>query len=167
MLMLLRQLLSILILPFTVTVIVPGVLLRPGGAPGPVPARVAGGVVIALGLALVARTVWHFAVRGRGTLAPWDPPRRLVVDGVYRYVRNPMITGVLLVLLGEALFFASSALAVWLAEFFAINAVYIPLLEEPMLARRFGEDYEAYRRNVPRWVPRLTPWSAAELRGGA
>jgi len=115
-------------------------------------------VIIALGLTLVCVTVWHFATVGRGTLAPWDPPRRLVVVGVYRHVRNPMISGVLVILLGEALALRSLGVLAWAVTFLAINMTYIPLLEEPLLLRRFGEDYQAYRRNVPRWVPRAKPW---------
>lgn len=159
----LRHLLSILLLPFTVTVVVPAVLLRQGRADASLAGMLGGVVLMGLGLAMAARTIAHFAQQGRGTLAPWDPPRRLVVSGIYRYVRNPMITGVLLVLAGESLFFASRAVAMWVAEFWVINAIYIPLLEEPMLARRFGADYELYRRNVPRWIPRLSPWDPAPL----
>jgi protein-S-isoprenylcysteine O-methyltransferase Ste14 len=159
--MIVRHLLSILLLPFTVAVIVPIVLLgarTPGSSPLGV---VSGGVVMLLGLGLVGRTIAHFATRGQGTLAPWDPPRRLVVTGIYRYARNPMITGVLLVLVGESLLFASTRVATWAAVVFAVNAVYLPLVEEPDLVSRFGEDYEEYRRHVPRWVPRLTPWHPA------
>ena len=73
-------------------------------------------------------------------------------------MRNPMITGVLLVLVRESLFFASTAVATWAAVFFGLNATYIPLFEEPGLARRFGADYELYKRHVPRWIPRTSPW---------
>jgi protein-S-isoprenylcysteine O-methyltransferase Ste14 len=92
-------------------------------------------------------------------LAPWDPPRRLVVRGPYRYVRNPMISGVVLVLFGEALVLLSRPHLWWALVFLGINAVYIPLVEEPMLADRFGGDYQEYRRNVPRLLPRLRPWT--------
>lgn len=78
--------------------------------------------------------------------------------GPYRYVRNPMISGVLLVLFGEALILLSRAHLMWALTFLAINAVYIPLLEEPLLASRFGSAYDEYRRNVPRLFPRLRPW---------
>jgi protein-S-isoprenylcysteine O-methyltransferase Ste14 len=71
-----------------------------------------------------------------------------------------MITGVLSVLLGEGLVLGSSAILVTAAIFFAVNATYIPLVEEPGLVERFGDEYLAYRRNVPRWVPRIRPWSA-------
>src|SRR5204862_5613266 len=96
---------------------------------------VLGGVVLgAVGLALFTASVFYFWSRGRGTLAPWDPPRQFVVDGPYRFVRNPMISGVLLVLLAEACILRSRAHAEWMALFAAINAMYIPILEEPMLA---------------------------------
>ncbi|GDY30584.1 methyltransferase family protein [Gandjariella thermophila] len=117
-----------------------------------------GGLAALAGLALVVRTVRLFATEGSGTLAPWDPPRRMVVRGPYRYVRNPMISGVMAILLGETLALGSPALAVWFAAFVAVNAAYIPLMEEPGLTRRFGADYVAYRRAVPRWLPRLHPW---------
>jgi protein-S-isoprenylcysteine O-methyltransferase Ste14 len=119
---------------------------------------VLGATLIVLGLLLVTRTVALFAAVGRGTLAPWDPTSRLVVRGPYRYVRNPMISGVLFILLGEAALLGSEPLLVWFLIVLAANAVYLPLIEEPDLKRRFGEDYERYRAQVPRWVPRLRPW---------
>jgi protein-S-isoprenylcysteine O-methyltransferase Ste14 len=82
----------------------------------------------------------------------------LVVQGVYRHVRNPMISGVNAILLGEAIMAASLPLAGWFLVFAVANIIYIPLAEEPGLVKRFGEDYEQYRRNVPRWIPRLTAW---------
>jgi protein-S-isoprenylcysteine O-methyltransferase Ste14 len=119
----------------------------------------AGATMIGAGLTLMYRTISLFAREGEGTLAPWDPTRKLVVRGPYRYVRNPMIVGVLAVVLGEAALFGSPALAAWAALFFAINAVWFPVVEEPGLVRRFGDDYEDYRRHVPRWLPRRTPWA--------
>ena len=118
-----------------------------------------GVALMGAGLALMYRTIALFAREGEGTLAPWDPTRKLVVRGPYRFVRNPMIVGVLSVVLGEAALFGSPALLVWGATFFALNAVWFPLVEEPGLVERFGDDYEAYRRNVPRWLPRRTPWN--------
>jgi protein-S-isoprenylcysteine O-methyltransferase Ste14 len=117
-----------------------------------------GALLLGLGLLLMARTIALFATAGEGTLAPWDPPRRLVVRGIYRRVRNPMISGVLFVLLGEAAVAGSPALLGWFALFFTLNAIYIPLVEERGLLSRFGEDYETYRRHVPRWLPRPRPW---------
>jgi protein-S-isoprenylcysteine O-methyltransferase Ste14 len=83
------------------------------------------------------------------------------VQGVYRHVRNPMIAGVFFVLLGEAACGAALPLAVWAAVFIVGNLIYMPLVEEPGLVKRFGEDYEEYRRNVPRWFPRKTAWVPA------
>jgi protein-S-isoprenylcysteine O-methyltransferase Ste14 len=164
--MLLRQALAILILPFTVTVIIPFLLLRDGAGEPAMPFRTSGVILFVLGLFLAANTIWHFVTRGRGTLAPWDPTRRLVTSGIYRYARNPMITGVFLILLGESLWFASGELAVWAAVFFTINAAYIPLVEEKGLVDRFGAEYETYKRHVPRWVPRVSPWDGKDLPGG-
>jgi len=120
----------------------------------------AGAIMIGAGLSLMYRTISLFAREGEGTLAPWDPTRKLVVRGPYRFVRNPMIVGVLAVVLGEAALFGSPALAIWAVVFFAVNAVWFPLVEEPGLVQRFGQDYETYRRHVPRWLPRRTPWTA-------
>jgi protein-S-isoprenylcysteine O-methyltransferase Ste14 len=115
--------------------------------------------LIAVGLLLVTATIRLFASVGRGTLAPWDPTTRLVVRGPYRYVRNPMISGVLFILLGEAALFGSVQLLVWFAAVLAVNAVYLPLVEEPGLRRRFGEDYVTYQAEVPRWLPRPKRWN--------
>jgi protein-S-isoprenylcysteine O-methyltransferase Ste14 len=114
-------------------------------------------LLAAVGLSLMGATIGLFVRVGRGTLAPWSPTRRLVVQGPYRWVRNPMISGVLFVLLGETLLFRSPALLAWWAFFFLGNAIYLPLSEEPGLEARFGEDYRRYKRQVPRWIPRLTP----------
>ena len=117
-----------------------------------------GGASICLGLVLMVATIRLFVTIGKGTLAPWNPTQRLVVQGVYRHVRNPMIAGVFFVLLGEAILAASLPLLVWFLVFVLANAIYVPLAEEPGLVKRFGDDYLAYQRNVPRWVPRPTPW---------
>jgi len=118
-----------------------------------------GCILICLGLLLMYQTISLFANVGEGTLAPWDPPRNFVVRGVYRYVRNPMISGVIFILLGEATLLGSLPLLAWFLVFFAVNATYIPLIEEKGLERRFGSEYLAYKRNVPRWIPRLRPWT--------
>jgi protein-S-isoprenylcysteine O-methyltransferase Ste14 len=120
---------------------------------------VVGVVVLVLGVVLIVRTVALFVVVGRGTLAPWDPTTRLVAVGPYRHVRNPMISGVAFVLAGEACTLGSTALALWFVSVVAVNAVYLPLVEEAGLRERFGEEYDEYRANVPRWIPRVRPWS--------
>lgn len=162
--MLLRHLLSILLLPFLVVVIVPWRLLS-GTDPGPAPAnevwwpgvRALGVVLGAAGFSLFAWCVVLFGRVGHGTLAPWDPTRALVAVGPYRYVRNPMITGVALMLLGEAAFSGSKAIGLWAASFIVLNHLYFVLSEEPGLERRFGQAYRSYKAQVPRWMPRLRP----------
>ena len=119
---------------------------------------------IAAGLYLMARTMTLFVRIGKGTPAPWDPPQNLVVTGVYRRVRNPMVSGVISVVLGEALIFGSLPLLGWAMLFIAANAIYIPLFEEPGLEERFGDDFRRYKANVPRWIPRLKPWENANHR---
>jgi protein-S-isoprenylcysteine O-methyltransferase Ste14 len=166
----LRHLLSILLLPFVVVVVVPRALLTAWGAadtrwqsaipPAWVP-RAVGGLTFVAGLALFAWCVALFVRVGRGTLAPWDPTRRLVAVGPYRYVRNPMITGVAAMLVGEAMLLGSRVLAGWCAAFVLVNHVYFVLSEERGLERRFGGAYRSYRAAVPRWVPRRTPWTGA------
>lgn len=111
------------------------------------------------GFGLFAWCVGLFARVGRGTLAPWDPTRRMVAVGPYRHVRNPMITGVVAMLVGEALLSGSRVLGGWAASFVLLNHVYFLLLEEPGLTRRFGPSYQAYKTAVPRWLPRVAPWT--------
>lgn len=162
---LLRHLLAVAALPFVMAVVVPVWIARDNGnalrlartAPEFL-AQLAGVCVLGVGLALFVSSLRRFAGDGKGTLAPWDPPRRLVVRGPYRFVRNPMISGVVLVLLGESLILLSQSHLWWTVIFFAINAIYIPLLEEPDLASRFGAEYDRYRQHVPRLIPRLRPW---------
>jgi protein-S-isoprenylcysteine O-methyltransferase Ste14 len=171
--MLLRHLLAILLLPFVVVVLVPRWLLRSPSVAAidtrwdnlsllawfP---RLAGIALFLAGLALFAWCLSLFARVGRGTLAPWDPTQKLVAVGAYRYVRNPMISGVAAMLLGEALGFGSWATAVWAGLFLLMNHTYFLLSEEPGLERRFGESYRAYKANVPRWIPRWIPWRGSE-----
>lgn len=161
----LRHGVAVVAFPFTMSVLVPiwvareyGIVLgAPSSALG-VALQIAGAGVVTAGLVLFAASLRRFAVEGRGTLAPWDPPKRLVIRGPYRYVRNPMISGVFFVLVGEALVLRSAPHAIWSAMFLAINLIYIPLFEEPQLAGRFGEDYREYCQHVPRLLPTRAPW---------
>jgi protein-S-isoprenylcysteine O-methyltransferase Ste14 len=162
---LLRHLIAIALLPFVVAILIPlwiartnHITLRLGASPLEILAQSAGILLLVVGLFLFASSLRRFAGEGHGTLAPWDPPRKLVVRGPYRYVRNPMISGVVFVLLGEAGILLSRPHLVWTLIFFAINAVYIPLLEEPQLLARFGDAYAEYCRHVPRLLPRGRPW---------
>jgi protein-S-isoprenylcysteine O-methyltransferase Ste14 len=163
-----RQARAAVLLPGVVTIAVPALILATGDGPNvgwglegaltllPV---AAGAALIAAGLAIWAWTVRLFAQLGKGTLAPWDPTRRLVVAGPYRHLRNPMISAVMAALLGEAALFGSAPLLLWFAAFFALNYVGFLVYEEPGLKRRFGDEYLEYKRNVPRWIPRRTPWN--------
>lgn len=110
------------------------------------------------GLSVMAITISSFIRIGKGTLAPWSPTKKLVIVGPYRYVRNPMIIGVLTVLLGEALIVWSMPILKWAGLFFLINTIYFILSEEPGLEDRFGDDYRQYKKNVSRWIPRITPF---------
>ena len=160
--MILRHALAILALPVTVTIVVPAYILASTKqfAPPNFFQIVFAAPFFGIGLVLFYKTVSLFATIGQGTLAPWDPTRKLVIRGIYRHVRNPMISGVLAILLGEAILFGSLALFVWFVVFFIMNAIYLPLSEEPGLERRFGNDYLEYQKNVPRWIPRLDAWNA-------
>lgn len=166
-----RHVRAILLCPGVVTVVVPALLVWwtgdvdfGWGLPGAVAALpvLLGAALIALGLGLVVWTVRLFATFGQGTLAPWDPTSKLVVRGPYRHVRHPMIGGVVLILLGEAALLGSPALLLWCAAVVAVNAIYLPFVEEPGLRRRFGAEYERYCANVRRWVPRMRPWDPGE-----
>ena len=99
---------------------------------------------------------------GDGTAAPWDPPQRLVVVGPYRHVRNPMLTGVIAILFAESLLLQSWPIGIWATVFSIGNAIYFPLVEEPGLLARFGDDYRVYCQHVGRWIPRLSPWQQPE-----
>jgi len=112
-------------------------------------------ICIVVGAVLLATCIWEFARRGRGTLAPVDPPGVLVVQGLYRYVRNPMYVSVTVIVLGELLLTGSPyLLAYWAAWFVAVN-VFVMAYEEPILRRQFGDSYLEYTRSVGRWVPRF------------
>jgi len=110
--------------------------------------------VLALGLGIYLWCVWDFAVTGRGTPAPIDAPKVLVVRGLYHYVRNPMYVGVLSVLAGEVLLFHSRRLLIYSGAIALMFHLMVLVVEEPILSREFGEDYAGYRRRVRRWWPR-------------
>jgi protein-S-isoprenylcysteine O-methyltransferase Ste14 len=155
-----KQVRAVILLPGIIAVVIPATILHFTGIIWP-PSPwniVIGLLLMLLGLLLMAWTNRLFATVGQGTLAPWNPPQKLVVRGVYRHVRNPMITGALCLLLAESIFFRSWGLLGWFGFALLVNLIYIPLSEEPGLVRRFGDDYLRYKENVPRWIPRLTPW---------
>jgi protein-S-isoprenylcysteine O-methyltransferase Ste14 len=157
---------SIVLLPGMALLFVPGILLsierglgKDMDNAGPQEIQFwAALLLLILGLALAIWTVRLQLTIGQGTPAPWDPPVKLVVQGPYRHVRNPMITGAFLIIAAESLFFHSCFTSLWLLIFIGLNLVYIPRVEEDELAKRFGEEYLRYLDHVPRWIPRVRPW---------
>ena len=117
-------------------------------------AQLLGLLCVSLGVVLLAGCIVEFARSGRGTLSPVDPPRRLVVRGLYRYVRNPMYLSVTTIVLGEGLLTRSPALGVYWAVWFLGANLFVIGYEEPTLRRRFGASYDDYTKQVGRWVPK-------------
>jgi protein-S-isoprenylcysteine O-methyltransferase Ste14 len=122
------------------------------------PIRVLGVILLVAGLIALIQAFVRFVVEGLGTPAPIAAPDRLVVGGLYSYVRNPMYVAILAVIVGQALLLGQLGLLLYAAAFWLIAAAFVRWYEEPTLARRFGADYQAYRRAVPAWWPRLRPW---------
>ena len=114
------------------------------------------------GLFFFIWTVWLFWKLGKGTLAPWNPPKKLIISGPYCYVRNPMITSVCLMLIAESFYFQSWAIVAWFVIFVILNMIYFPCVEERGLKKRFGAEYKEYCKNVPRYIPRLTAWHSTK-----
>jgi len=117
------------------------------------------GVLIGLGGLALALSSMILMIRiAKSTIMPWDPSQNLVVAGPYRHLRNPMILGVILLLVGEALVLSSYGIAIMAIIFFILNTVYFIYFEEPHLEKQFGEAYRRYKAHVPRWRPRVAPW---------
>jgi protein-S-isoprenylcysteine O-methyltransferase Ste14 len=139
-----------------VLVFLPAQVLSAAGVTRPASfgaAQVAGAIIAAAGAAVAIWCILTFAFVGRGTPAPFDPPRRLVVRGPYRFVRNPMYLGAGLALAGAALFYETAVLLAFVAGFLVVTHLFVVFYEEPTLRRSFGEGYEAYCRQVRRWWP--------------
>ena len=154
----LKTLLFTILVPGTVTVLVPYLLLTSGFQLFPVEIgalRILGLPPILLGALTYLWCAWDFTFTGRGTPAPIDPPKELVVKGLYRYVRNPMYVGITLVLLGEALLFESAVLFLYAGFLLVCAHLFIVYYEEPTLRRLFGTSYESYCKSVSRWIPGL------------
>jgi len=149
------------VLPFVVVALIPSVIIWLTKINPQLNFRTAfpAGFLWVVGLSLMLWTIDLFANKGRGTLAPFDPPAKLVVTGPYLYTRNPMITGVLLLLIGLSVFYASIPVAVWSAVFFIAKSLYFVFDEEPTLSQRYAAEYDEYKKVVPRWVPNLSPYS--------
>ena len=150
--MFLRALFAFLVLPGIVAFAVPLLAFAPRA-----PATgfsLAGGVVLAVGVVILGWCVRDFYVLGKGTLAPWDPPKHLVVLGLYRYSRNPMYVGVLFIVTGWALGFRSQSLAIYAASLLVLFHLRVVFFEEPFLARTHGAEWDRYKASVRRWLGR-------------
>src|ERR687895_1036279 len=123
------------------------------------PLRILGVILIVAGVSVLIHAFVRFVVEGRGTPAPVAPTERLVVGGLYRYVRNPMYLAVGATIVGQALALGRPLLLAYAAAFWVVVAAFVRGYEEPTLRARYGEEYAAYRRAVPGWWPRLRPWS--------
>ena len=121
-------------------------------------ARFAGYALIALGLVPLVESFARFALKGLGTPAPIAPTANLVIGGFYRYMRNPMYAGVLAIIAGQAIIFADARLFAYAALVWVMFELFVLLYKEPALKRTYGGEYLRYRENVPRWIPRITPW---------
>ena len=150
-----KSLLFLLIAPGVVAGYIPLALLRQGPQIKPggfaylaVPLWLIGGIILLW-------SFWNFLHEGHGTPAPIEPPKELVVTGFYRYVRNPMYVGILLMLIGYFLWFGFWSLSIYAVFVFIATHLFVTLYEEPTLKRKFGASYEDYRKRVPRWIPRF------------
>lgn len=160
-----RVMLFTIVVPGTMVVYLP--LLVTGGALfsrvlSAEGTRLLGWAAVAAGAAIYARCAWDFGATGGGTPAPIDPPKRLVVSGLYRLTRNPMYVGILLLIGGEAVLAGSGLLAAYLLSVVLGFHAFVVLYEERALSRQFGADYEAYRAAVPRWGLRLSAFRPRE-----
>src|SRR5262245_37016965 len=155
--LLLRSIFFTVLLPGTVTVGIPYWILSSGGVSSLSQGhwiRYFGVPLILIGAAGLLWCIWQFFSEGRGTLAPVDAPKQLVVRGLYRYVRNPMYVSVATILIGEAMLFMSTAIVIEAGIFMVLVYLFVVFYEEPTLRRQFGESYERYTERVGRWIPR-------------
>ena len=151
------------IVPFNILFVIPALILwgtstLEAGDPWEIsfylPGAGIGVLMISLGIWGVIRSVIDLTHEGEeGTPLPWDPPTKFRSSGIYGVTRNPMVSCVSFISLGEALFFGSMALLCWYGFFVMVNLVYIPVIEEPELEKRYGEAYLEYKKRVPRWIP--------------
>lgn len=158
---LLGSMVFLVLVPGTVALLVPHLikLSTPRAAlPGWPLLAVLGAVLALLGMAVLLESFLRFALQGRGTPAPVAPPEKLVVSGFYRYVRNPMYVAVLALVVGQGLLTARPWTLAYGALLWGAFHAFVVAYEEPTLRRSFGEDYDRFAANVPRWLPRLTPW---------
>lgn len=157
---------SIIQLPFVVTILIPSAIYYFTRNKAIIPLNkipalvcfVFGSISLIAGIILFSKSLSLFIKIGNGTLAPWNPTKKMIIQGLYRHVRNPMLIGVNFILLGEALLLQSGNIMIWMIVFIIINTIYFIKKEEPDLAKKFGEEYRDYCQHVPRWIPRLKPY---------
>jgi len=152
--------------PGTLTVLLPYLLLSSKREPFTLDLsvfRFAGLIPMVLGALFYLWCAWDFTFSGKGTPAPFDPPKEIVVRGLYRHVRNPMYVAVLLILIGEAILVQSALLLILSGLLFSVFHVWVILYEEPVLRRRFGTPYEDYCVNISRWIPGAARLTTKEL----
>jgi protein-S-isoprenylcysteine O-methyltransferase Ste14 len=147
----------LLLAPGVVAGLVPWLLTGWDSAGPPFVLELLGGLLIALGAGVLLHSFARFVIEGSGTPAPVAPTERLVIGGLYRHVRNPMYVAVAATIVGQALLLGRPVLLAYAALFWAVVAAFVRLYEEPTLSARYGEQYAAYRRAVPAWIPRLRP----------
>ncbi len=145
------------VLPFLIVLFERKLLVQPVITPS-ISLLIIGLVISVVGLILLIVTIRMFIMIGNGTIMPWDPTKKLIIVSLYRHVRNPMILNIIIIQVGEAILFASYGIALLAILNFVINTIYFIYSEEPGLEKRFGEEYIEYKKNVPRWIPRLKPW---------
>jgi protein-S-isoprenylcysteine O-methyltransferase Ste14 len=161
----LKSLIFTVLVPGTVTVLVPYFILSVFGqcfALDPGGFKYLGLILLLIGVSIYFHCVWDFSFTGKGTPAPIAPPQEMVITGLYRFVRNPMYLGVVLILIGESVFFGSGLLLAYSSLVFLIFHLFVVVYEEPTLRRLFGESYLQYYHTVPRWLPR---WQRPGPRG--
>ncbi len=148
---------ALLILPFNVIVIIPSLILTFSNYTYTKPNIlywIIGILLLIFGVSLFIWTIVLFNNLGKGTLAPWNPPKALITCGPYSYIRNPMIVGIMLILTAEYFLSNSMHIIWWIIIFFTANNIYFYLFEEKQLEKNFGKDYIQYKNNVPRWLPK-------------
>ncbi len=151
----LKSLLFLIVAPGMVAGYIPLALLRQGSFFDPGVLSYLAFPLWLMGAIILLWSFWNFLHEGRGTPAPIDPPKELVAAGFYRYVRNPMYVGILLILIGHFLWFGFWSLLLYTAFAFVATHLFVTLYEEPTLRNKFGASYEEYLRSVPRWLPKL------------
>lgn len=144
--------------PGTVAGLIPWWLTNHWHGSGPLPVQIVGAVFVLCGLAVLVHSFAKFVREGLGTPAPVAPTKHLVVGGLYRFVRNPMYVAIIAIVLGQAMFFGSLAVLWYSLLTWVVPAAFVKFYEEPTLRRTYGAEYEEYCRNVPAWIPRMTPW---------